>query len=177
MASHVGVRSAGQHRCHESQQSMLGYLKRANLRRKLDVMRAAFWSAIVLGACLPCLTIADETPSAPEARAYIIWPADGATIDGGKLWVRFGLRNMGLAPAGVEKKFTGHHHLIIDAELPPLDEEIPADRNHVHYGKGFSEGRVTLAPGVHTLQLLLADQNHVPHDPPIFSKKITVKVP
>ena len=84
---------------------------------------------------------------------------------------------MGLAPAGVEKKFTGHHHLIIDAELPPLDEEIPADRNHVHYGKGFSEGRVTLAPGVHTLQLLLADQNHVPHDPPIFSKKITVKVP
>ena len=70
-----------------------------------------------------------------------------AFMIGGKFWARFGLRNMGIAPAGVEKKFTGHHHLIIDAELPPFDEEIPADRNYLHYGKGYSEGRVKLPPG------------------------------
>lgn len=131
----------------------------------------------MLAALIPGLAGAGESPAPDTAKVYFIWPKDGATIKGGKFWVRFGLRNMGVAPAGVDKKFTGHHHLIIDDDLPPFDEEIPADHNHIHYGKGYSEGRVELPPGKHTLQLLFADQNHIPHNPPLFSEKITIYVP
>lgn len=133
--------------------------------------------ATLLATLIPGLAAAGDSPAPGDAKVYFIWPKDGTTIKGGKAWVRFGLRNMGVAPAGTEKKFTGHHHLIINGDLPPFDEEIPADKNHVHYGKGYSEGRVVLPPGTHTLQLLFADHNHVPHDPPVFSKKITVYVP
>ncbi len=133
--------------------------------------------AAMLAALIPGLAVAGDSPAPDNGRAYFIWPRDGATIKGGKFWIRFGLRNMGVAPAGVKKKFTGHHHLIINGQLPPFDEEIPADKNHVHYGKGYSEGRVALAPGKHTLQLLFADYEHIPHNPPVFSKKITVYVP
>jgi hypothetical protein len=99
-------------------------------------------------------------------------------VQGGKLWVRMGLRNMGVAPAGVVKDGTGHHHLLIDVEeLPPLDEPIPNDRNHRHFGGGQTEARVEdLAPGPHTLQLMLADEAHVPFDPPVISPKITIIV-
>ena len=131
----------------------------------------------MLAALIPGLAIAGDSPAPDNAKVYFIWPKNGATIKGGKFWARFGLRNMGIAPAGIEKKFTGHHHLIIDAELPPFDEEIPADRNYVHYGKGYSEGRVKLAPGKHTLQLVFADHGHVPHNSPVFSEKITMYVP
>ena len=140
-------------------------------------MKNSIKIAAMLGALLPGLAIAGDSPAPKDARVYIIWPKDGATIPGGKMWVRFGLQDMGVAPAGVEKQFTGHHHLIIDADLPPFDTEIPADRNHVHYGKGFSEARVELPPGKHTLQLLFADHNHVPHNPPVFSEKITIIIP
>lgn len=140
-------------------------------------MKSSIVFATMLAALIPGLAAAGDSPAPDNARVYFIWPKDGQTIKGGKFWARFGLRNMGIAPAGVEKKFTGHHHLIIDAELPPFDEEIPATKNHVHYGKGYSEGRVVLAPGTHTLQLLLADHNHIPHNPPVFSKKITIYVP
>jgi len=133
--------------------------------------------AAMLAALIPGLSVAGDSPAPDNGKAYFIWPRDGATIKGGKFWIRFGLRNMGVAPAGVKKKFTGHHHLIIDGQLPSFDEEIPADKNHVHYGKGYSEGRVALAPGKHTLQLLFADHDHIPHNPPVFSKKITVYVP
>ena len=88
----------------------------------------------------------------------------------------FGLRKMGVAPAGVEKAMTGHHHLIIDAPTPALDEEIPADKNHLHFGKGQTETRITLPPGTHTLQLVMGDHNHVPHNPPVMSRKITITV-
>lgn len=128
-------------------------------------------------AALACGSAMAASPRPDNARVYIIWPGDGAVIHGGKMWVRFGLRNMGVAPAGVERANTGHHHLIIDADLPPFDEEIPADRNHLHFGAGQSEARVELPPGKHTLQLLFADHNHVPHDPPLFSDKITITVP
>jgi hypothetical protein len=112
----------------------------------------------------------------PEtARVYIIWPSDGAVIRGG-FWVRMGLAEAGVAPAGVGRQNTGHHHLLVDAELPPLDQEIPNDRNHLHFGLGQTEARLELPPGKHTLQLLLADENHVPHDPPLFSKRITITV-
>ena len=83
---------------------------------------------------------------------------------------------MGIAPAGINKPNTGHHHLLIDTDLPPLDRPIPNDYNHLHLGNGQTEIRVTLPPGVHTLQLLVADAAHIPHNPPIVSTKITVRV-
>jgi Domain of unknown function (DUF4399) len=81
-----------------------------------------------------------------------------------------------VAPAGIDKPNTGHHHLLIDTKLPPLDDPIPNDFNHLHFGAGQTEAIVTLAPGRHTLQLLLGDENHVPHNPPIMSKPIRVYV-
>ena len=92
--------------------------------------------------------------TAPEA--YIISPKDGDVVSS-PVTVVFGLSGYGVAPAGTMKEKTGHHHLIIDAPLPPADEEIPADKNHVHFGKGQTETRITLPSGTHTLQLLLAD--------------------
>ena len=140
-------------------------------------MNKCIMVAVMLAALIPGLAIAGDSPAPDGAKVYFIWPRDGATIKGGKFWIRFGLRNMGVAPAGTDKKYTGHHHLIIDGQLPAFDEEIPADNHHVHYGKGYSEGRVALTPGKHTLQLLFADHNHIPHNPPVFSEQITVYVP
>jgi hypothetical protein len=114
-------------------------------------------------------------PSAPDAKVYFIYPTDGAYVSR-RLTVRFGLVNMGVAPAGVEKANTGHHHLIVDAPLPPVDQPIPNDFNHLHFGAGQTEAQITLPPGRHTLQLLLGDENHVPHDPPVYSKPIRVTV-
>ena len=85
-----------------------------------------------------------------------------------------GLRNMGVCPKGIDLPNVGHHHLLIDTDLPPLDQEIPSDRNHLHYGAGETDARIELPPGKHTLQLLMGDLNHVPHDPPVYSKKITI---
>jgi hypothetical protein len=116
-------------------------------------------------------------PSPPGARVYFEYPTDGAYV-ARKVRIRFGLVNMGVAPAGVEKPNTGHHHLLIDTPLPPLDQPIPSDPNHLHFGAGQTEAEVTLPLGTHTLQLLLGDENHVPHDPPVMSKpmKVTVTV-
>lgn len=124
----------------------------------------------------PVATRSASTTSPPGAECYIIWPPDGTVISGGKFWVRMGLRNMGICPKGIEMPNVGHHHLILDAELPPFDKEIPNDRNHLHFGAGETEARIELPPGKHTLQLLLGDHNHVPHNPPVYSKKITVTV-
>jgi hypothetical protein len=112
-------------------------------------------------------------PSSPGAKVYIISPADGANVPL-TLTVRFGLTNMSVAPAGAEKANSGHHHLLIDTLLPPFDEPIPSDDNHLHFGAGETEGTITLTPGQHTLQLLMGDANHLPHDPPVFSQPITV---
>ena len=133
--------------------------------------------AVLLGAVLQLGAVHAEPTAAPEnAQVYFIWPSDGTVITGGKFWVRMGLRNMGVAPKGTKVANTGHHHLLIDTELPPLTESIPNDRNHVHFGAGETEARVELPPGKHTLQLLLGDQDHRPHQPPVYSKKITVIV-
>ncbi len=113
--------------------------------------------------------------SPPGAKVYIVLPADGSYVPR-TVTVRFGLVGMGVAPAGVEKANSGHHHLLIDTPLPPLDQPIPNDENHLHFGAGQTEATVTLTPGKHTLQLLLADSKHVPHVPPVFSKPITVIV-
>ena len=114
-------------------------------------------------------------PSAANAKVYFVYPTDGAYVPR-RLTIRFGLVNMGVAPAGVEKANTGHHHLLVDAPLPPLGEPIPNDFNHLHFGAGQTEAQVTLPLGRHTLQLLLGDENHVPHDPPVYSKPISVTV-
>ena len=114
-------------------------------------------------------------PSAPDARVYIANITDGQYIPSHAI-IRFGLLNMGVAPAGVSKVNTGHHHLLIDSPLPPLDKPIPNDFNHLHFGAGQTEARVTLSPGAHKLQLLFGDENHVPHDPPLTSEPINVVV-
>lgn len=132
----------------------------------------------LVGALAINVALAGDTPAPKDAEVYIIWPPDGKVIRQAKLWVRFGLKNAGVAPAEVEKQFTGHHHLLVDTDLPPFNEEIPSDRNHIHFGSGQTEGRLEdLSPGKHTLQLLFADHNHVPHNPPLYSKKITIIVP
>nr|WP_229445276.1 DUF4399 domain-containing protein [Massilia sp. Leaf139] len=116
-------------------------------------------------------------PANPNnAYLYFIWPYDGTVITGGKFWVRMGLRNMGVAPKGANVPNTGHHHLLIDTELPSMTEPIPNNRNNLHFGAGETEARIELPPGTHTLQLLLGDMNHVPHKPPVMSKKITITV-
>ncbi len=120
---------------------------------------------------------ATPQPAPEGAHAYIIWPMDGAVIPGGKFWLRMGLSGAGIAPAGITKPNTGHHHLVIDSDLPALDEPIPNDKKHLHFGAGQTEVRIELPPGRHTLQLVLADADHVPFNPPIISKKITVIVP
>jgi len=114
--------------------------------------------------------------SAPAgAQVYFIEPADGAEV-GQTFTVKFGLKGMGVAPAGIQFENTGHHHLIIDSDLPPPGQPIPTDDKHVHFGKGQTEATIELAPGKHTLQLLLGDFGHVPHDPVLASKKIPITV-
>lgn len=112
---------------------------------------------------------------AADPTVYIIEPTDGAVVSN-PVKVVFGLKGMGVAPAGVERDKTGHHHLIIDAELPDLKAPIPADENYRHFGGGQTETTLELSPGQHTLQLLLGDFVHIPHDPPVMSKKITITV-
>jgi Domain of unknown function (DUF4399) len=120
---------------------------------------------------------AAQTPSPPGAKVYIINPKDGDVLTS-PFRVQFGLAGMGVAPAGVEKPNTGHHHLIIDTKL--TDEEmkapIPSDAKHVHFGGGQTEAMVTLPPGTHTLQLVLGDWSHIPHAPPVMSEPISVTV-
>ena len=118
-----------------------------------------------------------QTPSPPDAKVYFINLKDGAELDSPFL-VQFGLSGMGVAPAGIEKPNTGHHHLIIDTALTPeeLKQPIPADDHHLHFGAGQTEAMVTLPKGEHTLQLVLGDWTHIPHVPPVMSDVITVTV-
>jgi hypothetical protein len=117
------------------------------------------------------------TPAPKNAYLYIGYPNNNQTLPAGKpVKVWFGLRNMGVAPKDVKFPNTGHHHLLIDVDLPPMDKEIPNDRNHLHFGAGETETTVELAPGKHTLQLLMGDEKHIPTSPPVYSKKITIYV-
>jgi len=116
-----------------------------------------------------------RTPSPADAKVYIISPKNGATVHG-PVTVRFGLSGMGVAPAGTVADNTGHHHLIIDSPLPPMDQPLPKDDTHLHFGKGQTETVLTLKPGKHTLQLVLGDAEHIPHDPPVVSEQITIWV-
>jgi Domain of unknown function (DUF4399) len=119
---------------------------------------------------------AGRTPSPAGAEVYIISPKDGAVVKS-PVTVRFGLKGMGVAPAGVTFENSGHHHLLVDSD-PPADLSQPLANNEhsLHFGKGQTETELKLAPGKHTLQLVLGDALHVPHDPPVMSKKITITV-
>ena len=128
---------------------------------------------------MPCMGIADDliSDSHANARVYFIEPADGA-ITSATFKVKFGLQAMGVAPAGANIKNTGHHHLLIDTKvLPDMSKSLPASDQVKHFGGGQTETQLTLAPGVHTLQLLLGNHVHIPHNPPVLSKKITITVP
>jgi hypothetical protein len=114
-------------------------------------------------------------PSPKDAKVYFIQPTDGSYVTPNPV-IRFGLLGMGVAPAGFEKANTGHHHLLVDAELPPFDQPIPNDFNHLHFGAGQTEAKIMLPLGQHKLRLLFADDAHVPHDPPVYSSEITVNV-
>ena len=145
-------------------------------------MRALRHIALSAFVCLSLAAPASaQTPAlAPTpagAAVYIINPKDGDTLSS-PFKVVFGLTGMGIAPAGVEKPNTGHHHLLIDTTLTAdeLKAPIPSDDKHKHFGGGQTETMLTLPPGQHTLQLVLGDWNHVPHVPPVMSKPITITV-
>jgi Domain of unknown function (DUF4399) len=131
----------------------------------------------LIGAGIAGIAFADtpRTKSPAGAEVYFIAPADGATVSS-PVTVKFGLKGMGIAPAGIAFDGSGHHHLVIDAELPPMSAPFPTDAQHLHFGKGQTETTVELKPGKHTLQLVLGDHLHTPHDPPVVSKKITITV-
>lgn len=146
-------------------------------------MRSLPTTLCVAAALVATVAHAGETPAPDGAKVYFIELANGDTVKG-PVSVRFGLSGMGVAPAGTDKDHTGHHHLLINR--PPLgqgedgayelEDPIPADENHVHFGGGQTETILDLPPGDHTLQLVLGDMNHVPHDPPVVSPVITIFV-
>jgi hypothetical protein len=137
-------------------------------------MRALVIAALALSATSAWAQ--ERTPSPAGAEVYIISPKDGATVKS-PVTVQFGLKGMGIAPAGMKFENAGHHHLVIDSE-PPADQNMPLPTTEklLHFGKGQTEASVTLPPGKHTLQLVLGDQNHTPHNPPVVSRKITITV-
>jgi hypothetical protein len=134
---------------------------------------------LALGVALIATLAVAQERSAPAANAevYFISPQDGATVQG-PVTVRFGLKGMGIAPAGVKFDNTGHHHLLVDTDFSELklDAPMPATDKLLHFGKGQTETTLTLAPGKHTLQLVFADYLHQSFDPPLHSKKITITV-
>jgi len=116
-----------------------------------------------------------RTPAPAGAKVFFIEPADGATVTN-PVTVKFGIEGMEVAPAGTDKPNTGHHHVLIDTVLEDFESPIPADDTHKHFGKGQTETQLELTPGEHSLQLLLGDQNHIPHDPLVESESIMITV-
>jgi hypothetical protein len=116
-----------------------------------------------------------RTKAAPGAAVFIITPVNGATVSS-PVTVKFGISGMTVAPAGQYTPNSGHHHLLIDTELTDPSQPIPSDAGHLHFGKGQTETSIELAPGQHTLQLVLGDGNHIPHEPPVMSDVVTITV-
>lgn len=134
-------------------------------------------AALALAATAPALADGHRNAAPEGARAYIVSPADGATVSN-PVTIVFGLEGMGVAPAGVEQDNTGHHHLLIntDPATLALDEPLPATDRIVHFGGGQTQVTKELPAGTHSLQLLLGDWTHIPHDPPVLSEAITITV-
>lgn len=138
-----------------------------------SVLRIA--ATLLFALLLPQANAAEATPAPAGASVYIISPADGEVVSS-PVTVRFGLRGMGVAPAGVQHANTGHHHLLIDTPLPALDKPIPSDAHHRHFGGGQTQVTLDLPAGKHTLQLLLGDFAHRPHQPAVYSPVIHITV-
>lgn len=158
---------------------------------------AALGALLAIGACSPDKTAPAANDSAVEAteaaageqapalpprtaspdgaRVFFITPANGDTVSN-PVRVEFGIEGMTVAAAGVNQENSGHHHLLVDTDLPDMSMPIPADQHHIHFGDASTATELTLAPGEHTLQLLLADYAHLPHDPPVISGRITITV-
>jgi hypothetical protein len=127
-------------------------------------------------ASLSCAAHAQGKTAPKDAQLYFIWPPSGVVVKGA-FWCRFGLRNMGVTHAGDDFPNSGHHHLLVDVNEPlDVNQPIPQDKNHLHFGAGQTEARLDLAPGKHTLQLVLGDGKHYPFSPPLVSDKITITV-
>jgi Domain of unknown function (DUF4399) len=138
------------------------------------IMRMFAIAVLVIAASIAG---AQERSAAPAgAEVYIISPKDGAKVKGPVI-VLFGLKGMGIAPAGVKFDNTGHHHLLVDMDVPSdLTVPMPATDKLLHFGKGQTQASLPLQPGKHTLQLVFADLNHVAFNPPLISKKVTITV-
>lgn len=140
----------------------------------MQLLRVVVLSAMLVG--LPVAGYPQALPAPKDVLLYIISPDDGATIKG-PFWCRFGLRNMGVTHAGDDFPNSGHHHLFIDVDEPlSPNEPIPQDKKHLHFGAGQTEALIELPPGKHTLQLVLGDGRHLPFNPPVVSKKITITI-
>ncbi|MHA7834346.1 MAG: DUF4399 domain-containing protein [Algiphilus sp.] len=118
---------------------------------------------------------AGRQPAPANARVYIISPADGATVTS-PVTIQFGLEGMGVAPAGMHKKHTGHHHLLVNVTDFPVDRPLPSSEQYIHFGGGQTQTALELEPGEHTLKLVMGDWKHQPHDPVVASKTITITV-
>jgi hypothetical protein len=117
----------------------------------------------------------ERTPAPEGAKVFFIEPENGATVHS-PVALKFGAEGVHIAPAGSDEPHSGHHHILIDTKLEDYDAPIPKDEKHIHFGAGQTEATIELTPGKHTLQLLLGDKNHIPHDPPIESEVITINV-
>lgn len=126
-------------------------------------------------AAAPVPAALPRSPSPEGAMVYIVSPADGETVTS-PVRIVFGLNGIGVAPAGIQMENTGHHHVLVDTQLQDTGLPIPADEQNVHFGLGQTEAELELAPGTHTLQLVVGDHLHIPHDPPLMSEVVTVEV-
>ena len=147
-------------------------------------MKTRLFAALTTAALIAAAPVtAGDTPSPEGAKVYFGNLADGDTVSG-PVKVVFGLSGMGVAPAGTEKENTGHHHILLnraplgeaEADEDTIAYGIPADDNHIHFGGGQTETTLDLPAGTHTLQLVLGDLNHVPHNPVVASGVITITV-
>lgn len=137
---------------------------------------AAPTAPVSITASTPALSSGYKKVAAtPEAKVYFLNLRNGATVTN-PVKVVFGLSGMGVAPAGVEKAGTGHHHLLVDVAAVDANAPLPANDQYRHFGLGQTETSVELKPGTHTLQLIVADQNHIPHHPVVISERITITV-
>ncbi|ESA34239.1 rod shape-determining protein [Leptolyngbya sp. Heron Island J] len=144
------------------------------IKRSLAI--ATLCLTCLLGLLVPSAYALDLSPAPEAATAYIISPSDSETVSSPFI-VQFGLSGMGIAPAGIDRPNTGHHHLLIDVdELPSLTEPLQGSEQVLHYGAGQTETELSLTPGAHTLQLVLGNYSHIPHENPVISEKITVTV-
>jgi len=136
---------------------------------------AAFTLGAMTFSAAPA-ALAQDTPAPEGARVAFSSPAPGSIIYGSEVHVIMYAENIDIVPAGTDQPASGHHHLLINTEYEEIDQPIPADDQHLHFGGGQTEMIVTLPPGEHRLQLLLGDMNHVPHDPPVMSDPVFITV-